>query len=64
MKRESLSREPGLPDSKAELEFVSDSPEYLAYTIEYIGYRDKLEKAFQTAIIRAKSGQNNCSKHD
>ena len=64
MKRESLSGEPGAPDSKAKLEFISDSPEYLAYTIKYIGYRDKLDKAFQTAIARAKSGQNGCSKHD
>jgi len=34
------------PNSETELELVSDSVEYLAYTIEYIGYRDKLDQAF------------------
>ena len=45
-----------LPSRKEELEFVSDSPEFLAYTIEDIGYRDKLDKAFEMAIARAKGG--------
>jgi len=42
------------PSPREELEFVSDSPEYLAYTIEDIGYREKLDTAFETAIARAK----------
>jgi len=46
--------QPSPPSPKQELEFVSDSPEYLAYTIEDIGYRGKLDTAFQTAIARAK----------
>lgn len=48
------STQPSPPSPKQELEFVSDSPEYLAYTIEDIGYRGKLDTAFQTAIARAK----------
>jgi len=39
---------------KEELEFLPDSPEVLAQTIEAIGYRDKLDTAFQEAILRAK----------
>jgi len=46
--------QPPPPNPKEELEFVSDSPEFLAYTIEDIGYRDKLDKAFERAIARAK----------
>ena len=37
-----------------ELEFLPDSPEFLAYTIEDIGYRDKIDSAFLKAIARAK----------
>ena len=37
-----------------ELEFLPDSPEFLAYTIEDIGYRDKLDSAFRQAIRRVK----------
>ncbi len=36
------------------LEYLADSPEFLAQTIEAIGYRDKLDSAFQEAIARAK----------
>jgi len=39
-----------------ELEFLPDSPEFLAYTIEDIGYRDRIDTAFQNAIARAKKG--------
>ncbi len=39
---------------KEELEFLPDSPEFLAYTIDDIGYREKLDTAFQEAIKRAK----------
>jgi uncharacterized membrane protein (UPF0127 family) len=49
-----IPTQPSPPSPKQELEFVSDSPEYLAYTIEDIGYREKLDTAFQTAIARAK----------
>lgn len=46
--------EPPAPSPKEEMEFIADSPEFLAYTIEDIGYRDKLDKAFEAAIARAK----------
>jgi len=39
---------------KDELEFLPDSPEFLAYTIEDIGYREKIDAAFEQAIARAK----------
>lgn len=51
-----IPTEPLLPSPKQELEFVSDSPEYLAFTIDDIGYREKLDTAFETAIARAKGG--------
>jgi len=40
-----------MPDK---LEFLPDSPEFLAYTIEDIGYREKIDSAFQEAIARAR----------
>lgn len=40
-----------IPD---ELEFLPDSPEFLAYTIDDIGYRDRIDSAFLSAIKRAK----------
>ena len=42
------------PGKDNELEFLPDSPEVLAQTIEAIGYREKLDTAFQEAIARAK----------
>ena len=39
---------------KDELEFLPDSPEFLAYTIEDIGYRQKIDAAFEQAIARAR----------
>ncbi len=42
------------PKRNDELEFLPDSPEFLAYTIDDIGYRDKLDSAFRQAISRAK----------
>ena len=36
------------------LEYLADSPEFLTQTIEDIGYRDKLDSAFQQAIVRVK----------
>lgn len=44
------------PNPREEKQFVSDSPEFLAYTIDDIGYREKLDTAFETAIARAKGG--------
>jgi uncharacterized membrane protein (UPF0127 family) len=38
--------------SKDGLDFLADSPEFLAYTIDDIGYREKLDSAFQKAITR------------
>jgi uncharacterized membrane protein (UPF0127 family) len=35
------------------LDFLPDSQEFLAYTIEDIGYRDKIDRAFMEAINRA-----------
>ena len=40
--------------TKEELEFLPDSPEVLAQTIDAIGYRDRLDNTFQRAIARAK----------
>ncbi|GEM_PF-1001309 len=39
---------------KEELEFLPDSPEVLAQTIDAIGYREKIDTAFLEAIKRAK----------
>jgi len=36
------------------LEYLADSPEFLAYTIEDIGYRDRIDDAFQRALERTK----------
>ncbi|AOV98874.1 hypothetical protein [Dehalococcoides mccartyi] len=43
--------------SEGNLDFLSDSQEFLAYTIEDIGYRDKIDDAFIEAIKRAR-GKN------
>jgi uncharacterized membrane protein (UPF0127 family) len=45
------------PRVKDEIEFLPDSPEFLAYTIDDIGYRDKIDSAFLSAIARAKGGR-------
>ncbi len=42
------------PRLKGEIEFLPDSPEFLAYTIDDIGYRDKIDNAFLRAIARAR----------
>jgi len=42
------SKEPGL-------NYLTDSPEYLTWTIEDIGYRQKIDNAFLEAITRARS---------
>lgn len=45
-----------LPSPREEKLFVSDSPEFLAHTIESIGYREKLDQAFEAAIAKANAG--------
>jgi hypothetical protein len=53
-----IPTEPRQRQSKAnELEFLPDSPEFLAYTIDDIGYRDRIDSAFLSAIKRAKGRQ-------
>jgi hypothetical protein len=47
-----IKREEKGPPS--ELEYFADSPEFLAQTIDAIGYRGKIDKTFQEAIDRAK----------
>ena len=44
----------GFATSKDKLEYLADSPEFLTQTIDAIGYRDRLDNAFQRAIARAK----------
>jgi len=39
---------------KSELKYLADSPEFLTQTIEDIGYRNRIDSAFQEAIIRAR----------
>ena len=52
LQRRSLSKSERQATGK--LELLADSPEYLTQTIEDIGYRDKVDNAFQEAIARAK----------
>lgn len=47
----------GRPGRKGEVEFLPDSPEFLAYTIDDIGYRERIDSAFLKAIARAKGGR-------
>jgi len=42
------------PHRETDLEYIADSPEYLAQTIDNTGYRSKLDNAFQEAIARVK----------
>jgi len=51
-----IPTQPPPPSPKQELEFVSDSPEYLAFTIADLGLREPIDKAFTEAIERAKAG--------
>ena len=44
------SKEPGL-------NYLTDSPEYLTWTIEDIGYRQKIDNAFLKAIARVRSNR-------
>jgi len=49
-----IPEQPLSPKSKDKLEFLPDSPEFLAYTIDDIGYRDRIDSAFLNAIARAR----------
>jgi len=40
------------------LEFLGDSPEFLAYTVDMTGCRQKLDNTFQSAIVRARGNGN------
>lgn len=44
-------RAPGL---KMDSEYIVDSPTDIGLSIEYIGYREKLDQAFNAAILRIK----------
>jgi phage FluMu protein Com len=41
-------------ETPGELEYFADSPEFLTQTIDAIGYRDRIDSAFQEAIARAR----------
>lgn len=45
------------PQKRSELKYLADSPEFLTQTIEDIGYRNRIDNAFQEAIIRARQGK-------
>jgi len=45
------------PRKETDLEYLADSPEFLAQTIDNTGYRPKLENAFQEAITRIKESR-------
>jgi len=49
-----IPTEPRRPREREELEFLPDSPEVLAQTIDATGYRSKIDNAFQQAIKRVK----------
>ena len=52
MKKESSGTERLLPSPREEMEFISDTPELIPFTIDDIGYRDKLDNAFEMAIAK------------
>ncbi len=45
------------PQKQSGLKYLADSPEFLTQTIEDIGYRNRIDNAFQEAIIRARQGK-------
>jgi len=47
-----IPNKPCFPNCKEEQEFIADSPELIPFTIDDIGYRDKLDNAFEAAISR------------
>ena len=56
MKRKPVSADKSIlpPKYRKYLEFIPDSQEQIAHSIERIGYRDKLDQAFKVAIARSK----------
>lgn len=42
---------------RPKLEYLADTPELLAWTIEDIGYRDRIDSAFAAALARARKGR-------
>lgn len=53
-----IPEQPRQTHPKSGLEFLPDSPEFLAYTIDDIGYRDRIDSAFLSAIARARGKQS------
>jgi len=51
-----IPNKPCYPNCKEEQEFISDSPELIPFTIDDIGYRDKLDNAFEMAIAKVQGG--------
>jgi len=49
-----IPTEPRRPREEDELEFLPDSAEDLAQTVQATGYREKIGDAFRAAINRAK----------
>jgi len=49
-----IPEHPRQPKHNDELELLPDSPEFLAYTIDDIGFREIIDSAFRQAISRAK----------
>jgi len=52
-----IPTKPPSSESSTELEFLADSPEFLTYTIDDIGYREKIDNVFKEAIARAKRSE-------
>ena len=51
-----IPAKPCYPNCKEEHEFIYDSPELIPFTIDDIGYRDKLDDAFEMAIAKVQGG--------
>ncbi|MDP2729708.1 MAG: ArdC family protein [Dehalococcoidales bacterium] len=51
-----IPTKPCYPNCREEQEFISDSPELIPFTIDDIGYRDKLDDAFEMAIAKVQGG--------
>jgi len=49
-----IPTEPRRPRDGEEIEFLPDSAENLAQTVQATGYREKIDDAFEEAIKRAK----------
>jgi len=49
-----IPEKPHRPERHDDLDLLSDSPEFLAYTIDDIGFREIIDSAFRQAISRAR----------